>query len=291
MEELILIDIGGTTIKFGVMHKGELEVFNAVKTPKTLAGFYEVLTTNVTELKKSYPAKGVAISSPGAVDKKEGVIKGASAIPYIHNFKIQKKLSELFDLPVSLENDANCAALAEIYTGAGKDANNAIFLVIGTGLGGAVVIDKKVYHGSHLLAGEFGYRLTADDMIVSQAVSPVSLAKRYTEKTGKNVTGKEVFELAKTGDEFAELEVDRAVKVLANLIYDLQYSFDPELFIIGGAISENKDLIPMIEQELTKILQKVKIVDLMPKLTVCHHRKNANLLGAALDFIRTERNQ
>lgn len=284
MENLILIDIGGTTIKFGIKQGPNLEVLPAKPTPKMLAEFYTCLEAVVASLKKQYPIQGVAISSPGAVDQKTGVIKGASALPYIHNFKIQAELEKYFDLPVSLENDANCAALAEMVDGAGKAVKDAIFLVIGTGVGGALVENKRIRHGAHLLAGEVGYLLLGQEMTVSQAVSPVSLAKRYNTKTGRNISGKEVFERAQAGDEVAQAEVEQAMQTLATLLYDLQYSFDPELFIIGGAISKNEQLLPLLRAHLAKIKEHVEIADVMPEITVCKYHEQANLLGAAINF-------
>lgn len=284
MENLILIDIGGTTIKFGIKQGPNLEVLPAKPTPKTLAEFYTCLEAVVASLKKQYPIQGVAISSPGAVDQKTGVIKGASALPYIHNFKIQAELEKRFDLPVSLENDANCAALAEMVDGAGKTVKDAIFLVIGTGVGGALVENKRIRHGAHLLAGEVGYLLLGQEMTVSQAVSPVSLAKRYNTKTGRNISGKEVFERAQAGDEVAQAEVEQTMQTLATLLYDLQYSFDPELFIIGGAISKNEQLLPLLRAHLAKIKEHVEIADVMPEITVCKYHEQANLLGAAINF-------
>lgn len=284
MDNLILIDIGGTTIKFGIKQGPNLEVLPAKPTPKMLAEFYTCLEAVVASLKKQYPIQGVAISSPGAVDQKTGVIKGASALPYIHNFKIQAELEKYFDLPVSLENDANCAALAEMVDGAGKAVKDAIFLVIGTGVGGALVENKRIRHGAHLLAGEVGYLLLGQEMTVSQAVSPVSLAKRYNTKTGRNISGKEVFERAQAGDEVAQAEVEQAMQTLATLLYDLQYSFDPELFIIGGAISKNEQLLPLLRAHLAKIKEHVEIADVMPEITVCKYHEQANLLGAAINF-------
>lgn len=105
------------------------------------------------QAKKEHIIQGVAISSPGAVNKNTGVIEGASALPYIHGFNIQSELETLFALPVSIENDANCAALAEVAFGAAKGCTTALLLVLGTGVGGAVVIDGKVHHGEHLLVG------------------------------------------------------------------------------------------------------------------------------------------
>lgn len=284
MEDLILIDIGGTTIKFGLNTGGKLKILPAKKTPKTLPKFYQCLEETVNELKKQAPIKGVALSSPGAVDQKTGVIGGASALPYIHGFDIRSELKKRFGLPVSIENDANCAALAEMASGAGKKVKDAIFLVIGTGVGGALVEDKKLHHGAHLLGGEFGYLLLGQEMTVSQIVSPVSIAERYNAKTRQALSGKEVFAKAQTGDKIASVEVDNALQTLALLIYNLQYSFDPELFIIGGAISKNPALISMLEPKLAKLRQKVKVAKLEPKLAVCRYYEQANLLGAAINF-------
>ena len=284
MENLILIDIGGTTIKFGLNTGEKLELLPAKKTPKTLPEFYQCLEETVNELKKQVPIKGVALSCPGAVDQKTGVIVGDSALPYIHGFDIRSELKKRFGLPVSIENDANCAALAEMASGAGKKVKDAIFLVIGTGVGGALVVDKKLHHGAHLLGGEFGYLLLGQEMTVSQIVSPVSIAERYNAKTRQALSGKEVFAKAQTGDKIASVEVDNALQTLALLIYNLQYSFDPELFIIGGAISKNPALISMLEPKLAKLRQKVKAAKLEPKIAVCHYYEQANLLGAAINF-------
>lgn len=291
MCELIVIDVGGTTIKFGVFHQGELLKFGSEPTPAELNDFYEILTKKVKFLQKKYPVQGVALSVPGAVNKKNGVIEGASAIPYIHDFAIKPEFEKRFGLPVSLENDANCAALAEAKNGAGKDQQSLAVLVIGTGVGGAFVLNKKIWHGAHLVGGEFGYLLANEEMTLSMAASPVSMAKRYFEKTGRKVTGKDVFALAKQGDVAAQKEVELCISSLAKAIYELQYSLDPELFVLGGAISNNSDLIPLLEQKLTQILAQVQIAKVRPRLALCTYREDANLVGAALDFEQTNRGE
>lgn len=291
MHELIVIDVGGTTIKFGVFHHGKLFKFGSVPTPAKLADFYEILTKKVKTLQQKYPIQGVALSVPGAVNKKTGVIEGVSAVPYIHDFAIKAEFEKRFGLPVSLENDANCAALAEAKSGAGKDQQSLAVLVIGTGVGGAFVLNKKIWHGAHLAGGEFGYLLATEELTLSMAASPVSMAKRYFEKTGSKVTGKEVFALAKQGDVDAKKEVELCISSLAKAIYELQYSLDPELFVLGGAIANNPDLIPLLEQKLTQLLAKVQIAKVRPRLALCTYREDANLLGAAFDFEQTNRGE
>lgn len=285
MKNLGLIDIGGTSIKFAVWKDNELKKLKPVPTPSTLGEFYNVLTDQVEKMKQ-YQIVGVGISSPGAVNKKTGVIEGASAIPYIHNFKIQQALEERFGLPVSIENDANCAALAELDSGAGKDVDSLVFLIVGTGVGGSVIIDHKIWHGAHLFGGEFGYMLSDNENTLSNLGTSVNVANRYNinSKPVSNYSGKEVFDLAKKGDERAQKEVHTMYYALAKGIYNLQYSFDPELVVLGGAVSNNPDLIPAVNKEIEKIRKIVEIASIKPQVVACHYTDEANLRGALVDF-------
>lgn len=289
MNDLGLIDIGGTSIKMAVMQNQKLKKLPSIPTPKTLEKFYSVLNENVAKMKLEYQIKGVGISSPGAVNKKIGVIEGASAIPYIHNFKIQQALSDKFGLPVSMENDANCAALAELDSGAGKNVSSLLFLIIGTGVGGSVIVNHKIWHGAHLFGGEFGYTLVDDKNILSNLATSVGVAKRYnkTSQPKTNYSGKEVFDLADQGDIRAQKEVQTMYSSLAKGIYNLQYSFDPELIVLGGAVSNNPHLIPEVDKEIEKIRQIVKIASIKPKIVPCEYTDEANLRGAYVDFCQT----
>ena len=282
-----MIDIGGTTIKFAVWDGQDLAGPPSRKTPATLAEFYDVLTEEVLKMKNQFHIEGVGISSPGAVNKRTGVIEGASALPYIHNFKIQPELEKRFGLNISMENDANCAALAELADGAGQGADSLLFLVIGTGVGGSVIINHKIWHGAHLFGGEFGFTLSDDTYTLSELGTSVRVAKRYNKKTGLEKSGKEVFDLAKAGDETAKAEVNKMYWALAKGIYNLQYSFDPEKIVIGGAVSNNPDLIPNIEKNIEKIRKQVKIASLKPDVVSCKYTDQANLRGAVVDFEQT----
>ena len=181
---LIAIDIGGTTIKIATWINQKLKMAFTIDTPDNLDTFYEELTDAVNEIKANHNIDGVAISSPGAVNKATGVIEGASALPYIHNFKIVPELEKRFGLPVSIENDANCAALAEIADGAAKGCSSMAFLVIGTGVGGSIIINNQIWHGAHLYGGEFGFMII-DGKQLSELASPVTMAKRYNKKLEK----------------------------------------------------------------------------------------------------------
>ncbi|MFJ6921345.1 MAG: ROK family protein [Lactobacillus crispatus] len=281
--DLAAIDIGGTTIKIATWKDGKLQDKHAVNTPKDLNSFYDILTAEVNKIKQNTKIKGVAISSPGAVDQKTGIIGGSSALPYIHNFKIVDELKKHFELPVSIENDANSAALGELAEGAGKGSDSMAFFVIGTGIGGAIIINQKVWHGAHLFGGEFGY-MSIGTKSVSDLASPVAMANRYNERTGKKLDGKTVFALADEDDPVASDERQTLIHSLALAIYNVQQSFDPDKIVIGGGISNNPELIPLLNREIDYIRKQVNPASIKPEIVLCSLKSNANLRGAVADF-------
>lgn len=280
---LAAIDIGGTTIKIATWKDNQLQDKHAIDTPKDLDGFYEALTEEVNKIKKDTKIEGVAISSPGAVNKKTGIIGGSSAIPYIHNFKIVDELEKRFGLPVSVENDANSAALGELAEGSGKGCDSMAFFVIGTGIGGALIINQKVWHGAHLFGGEFGYMIMGAHTL-SELASPVAMANRYNERTGKHLDGKTIFELADKDDPVASDERQTLIHALAVAIYNIQHSFDPEKILLGGGISNNPELIPLLNKEIDRLRDDLDLVTLKPDIVLCKLKSDANLRGAVADF-------
>lgn len=286
---LAAIDIGGTTIKLATWKDSKLQNNHAVDTPKDLNGFYDVLTAEINKIKQDTKIEGVAISSPGAVDQKTGIIGGSSALPYIHNFKIVDELEKRFELPVSIENDANSAALGELAAGAGKGCNSMAFFVIGTGIGGALIINQKVWHGAHLFGGEFGYMLMGTHTL-SELASPVTMANHYNERTGKNLDGKTVFALADQDDPVASDVRSTLIHSLAVAIYNIQHSFDPEKIVLGGGISNNPELIPLLNKEIDQIEANSDLHTLKPVIALCSLKSDANLRGAVANFEQKHQN-
>lgn len=284
---LVTIDVGGTSIKYALFRKGALSQKGSFPTPTSLTAYYEVLTELVKNYEQLYQITGVAISSPGAVNKTTGAIEGASALPYIHHFDIRGELEARFVLPVSMENDANCAALAELKFGAAKGIKDVIFMVLGTGVGGAIVIDGKIRHGQHLFGGELGFMLMDDTHSFSELGTTIGMANRYKARTGKDLTGEAIFNLAHAGEEIAQEEMTVFLFNVAKGIFNLAYAFDPECIVIGGGVSQAEWLIPELEKELQKMLNKFRIAPFLPVIKACQYRNDANLVGAAVDFQQT----
>lgn len=285
---LLTIDIGGSSIKYAKFDDGELTEKSSFPTPDNIEDFYTELKKVSDDFKSRFDITGAAISSPGAVNKKTGVIEGASALPYIHNFDIHTKFEkEIFGLPVSIENDANCAALAEIEFGAARGLSDVLFVVLGTGVGGAVVMDGKIHHGKHLFGGEFGFMLMDDKNSFSDLGTTIRMAERYNKRIGKELDAIEIFELASQGDEIAQEEKEIFLFNVAKGIFNLTYSFDPECVVIGGGVSQADWLIPALQQQFDKILEIVDVATFVPDVLTCEFKNDANLIGAAVDFRQT----
>lgn len=166
----LVIDVGGTFIKHCVMDRdAEIMEKNKFPTPgrfgngleniqQGLDAFLDALQSIYDGYKKRYDIQGIAISLPGQVDVDNGICYAGGALPYLDKAHIGELVSERCDgLKVALENDGKCAALSEIWQGNAKDYNSAVVLVFGTGVGGGIVIDRKILHGRGMVAGEMSY--------------------------------------------------------------------------------------------------------------------------------------
>ncbi|MGQ7412103.1 ROK family protein [Streptococcus suis] len=283
---LLVCDMGGTAVKFALYNQGQLSHQSSFPTPDS----WEEMKNELKKLQESFSTiqlTGVAFSSPGSVNTEEGVIYGKSAIPYIHRFPIQKELSDLFGLPVSIENDANCAALAELHLGVAKDSASSVFFIIGSGVGGAVAQGNSLLKGENLFGGEFGYMILQDGMTLSHLVSPVHVANRFAQAEGlaESFSGKDLFALADQGHEKARQTVEGIYQSLAIGIYNVLMTVNPELVAIGGGISIREELVGEVRKRLDQIILEADATDLTFKLEACQYRNDANLLGAATHFM------
>lgn len=295
MKYYLSVDIGGTSMKYGVLDEtGEILENGSKVTPDTLEKMYQVVE-DIFKMYKDKDLQGLALSMPGAVDSEAGVIGGSSALDYIHGPHIKQDLEERLNVRVELENDANCAALAEVWKGAGSDVDDCCFIVSGTGIGGAVVKNKRIHKGQHLHGGEFGYMIadfnfeTKEMETWSHVGSTVAVIRAIAKAKGVDVSsldGKEIFDHYHEDADY-EKAVDKFYYVLANGIYNLQYAYDPQKIIIGGGISVRDDLLDEINQRLDVIFSRFTHAKIRPVVLTCQYHNDANLLGALYHFLTT----
>ncbi|NWQ39628.1 ROK family protein [Bacillus sp. EB106-08-02-XG196] len=289
MKAYMVFDIGGTYIKYAVMNENGTKLEGGkVPTPQEgLEEFLQKISEIVTLYRQSYAFQGIALSSPGAVDVKSGYIGGASAIPYIHNVPITELIRERTDLDVSIENDANCAALAEGWLGAAKETDYYICVVIGTGIGGSIVMNHTILRGASLHGGEFGYMIMGDPLnnplesTWSQVASTNALVQEVERRKSLekgSLDGEKVFLLAAEGDAVADDCIKIFYKKLASGIYNIKYALDPGKILIGGGISKRPEVIEGINQELKQLKDEIATLDIT--VEACHFDNDANLIGA-----------
>ncbi|SET10739.1 Sugar kinase of the NBD/HSP70 family, may contain an N-terminal HTH domain [Enterococcus malodoratus] len=288
-QKILAIDIGGSAIKSGLWGNEALTELPSYPTPKTWDEMKAYLKLLVDEHQIT---DGVAISAPGAVNVEEGVIYGVSAVPYLHRFPIKQELANFLSVPVSFQNDANCAALAEIWQGNAKGLESAALMIIGTGIGGGIAINGKLRSGTNLFGGEFGYQVMNDDTLetLSDLGSPVAMSKRFSniKADDRSYTSKEIFDLAEAGDELAQEQIDYFYNALSIGIYNILVSLDPDRVLIGGGISTREDLLFNIEERVQQLLLKKGAKELKASIMPCKFLSQANLIGAVYQFLEEQ---
>ena len=280
---LLAFDIGGYSVKYGQWDKDLINT-GSFKTPET----WEEMKENMLNVFSKYNGiRGIALSTPGSFDKYTGMITGTSSVDYLKGFDIMEELDNMFDLPITIENDANCAARAELWRGVAKHVKNIRFVIIGSRINGAVVVDGRVQRGHNLAGGEFGHIILEKKKTYNELLSPVKLAEEFSLSKGNDkdaFSGYDLFELAKEGDSQASQIVDKFYDNLALALYNLQFTIDPSMIVLGGGISQEEDLAPEINQRIHELLVEQGLSSMDINVRTCFYEQNANLVGAIASF-------
>lgn len=260
---VLCLDIGGTEVK--AMLKGE-------DFEKDLANFPSKAGTNapdlkddvldlVGRLKSEYEIEGIAISTAGMVDYKTGIIAGHG--PTFKNYKgfdWKKEIKNELGIPAVVENDVKSAAMGELIYGAGQGYNSAFVLTVGTGIGGCLILDGKIHRGASGHAGEIGYIPFETDKFEAIASTSALVEKSLESYPDKNLdNGKKIFDAIDKCDEDAKKLVDQMTDILARGISNIMLIANPELILIGGGISEQKEkfIDPIIEKVKTYVPENI----------------------------------
>lgn len=259
------IDVGGMSIKAGVVNNaGDIIAKYAVPTPlDNNENFLKAMLESVQGALKEANVtedeiEAIGIGAPGVVDRENGILVNSPNIRY-ENVPVRKYLQEnLRNVPVLVENDANSAALGEYYKA--DNAKNFVFITLGTGVGGGIVIDGKLFTGTNGAAGELGHVVThvggrkcgCGRFGCWEAYASVTGLIKTTEehkdeikgiKPGDRISGRTVFELAKKGDKDAERVRDMWIEEVAVGLAGMVNIFQPDEIVVGGAISKEGDVI------------------------------------------------
>ncbi|QIZ40594.1 ROK family protein [Bacillus sp. RZ2MS9] len=261
MKEYIAFDIGGTQIKYGIISEaGRVLKRKTVATEIHLGGeqIIQKLILLSKKLMNEHTIAGIGISTAGIVDINKGIVTGgADHIPGYSTIPIINRLQEILKVPVSIDNDVNCAAFGEKWNGSVREKENFIMLTIGTGVGGAIFIDGELYRGHSFSAGEWGNMLIEGKTFeeVASISGLIRLVRKYKGKGEWN--GRTIFELYDKGDREVAQAVGIFFKHLAIGISNLAYIFNPETIIIGGGITDRgNEFLKEVKEEVSKYLNQ-----------------------------------
>ncbi|MNI27770.1 Glucokinase [compost metagenome] len=308
------VDLGGTAIKVGICNE-EGQLLHTYEGPTEVAKGPETIVDNIERyvrlIVEQSPFEweqvaGVGAGVAGFTNVREGIILLAPNVG-LKDFPIRKVLEDRLGKPIKIDNDANVAALGEAWSGAGKGIDNCVCFTLGTGVGGGIIIDGKIYQGFSGMAGELGHISVVPDLeaiqcgcgkigcletvssatgIIRMANDAVSRGERTSLSLVENITAKDVFDSAKAGDEVATRIVNRAAFYLGKALAAVAVVLNPELYIVGGGVSKAGDFL---FNEIRSVFAKLtpEPVQQGLKIVPAILGNDAGMVGAAGLFLRS----
>ena len=262
------VDLGGTATKIGIVDEnGSIVAKGSV--PTRAKDGYEIIVNDMAVLIKKLLSdnnikaddiKSIGIGAPGSIDNKKGVIIYSENI-IMRDAPVCDEMRKYFDLPVYIDNDANCAALGEYYALDNKDIECFVAITHGTGVGSGIIINGKIYTGFNGVAGEFGHttidingidcncgrkgcweNYASATALIRETVkagkeNPDSILAKLIAENGEKANGKIPFDAAQAGDPIGEKVVDEYLKYVAIGLVDVINILRPEVIVIGGGVS------------------------------------------------------
>ena len=264
------VDLGATKIAMGLINpQDRIVAYRRIPTdaddgPRAVV---ERIACSIADLQRELPAgkriAALGICSPGPVDPQAGMLIDPPNLSGLHHTPLQQMLAERLELPVSLEHDARAAALGEFHYGAGRGERSMVYVVVGTGVGAAIIADGQLYRGTHGSAGEVGH-VTLDlngelcscgsrGCVETYASGPglVRHYRRALERTGQEyrrddqqpLTGEWIARLAGQGDALAMQAMVEAGQALGIAIASMAMLLDIDLYVVGGSVAKSGDLL------------------------------------------------
>ena len=308
------IDLGGTNIAVGLVD-AQCKILAQNSRPTNAPRSYQEIIRDMAELCREVTesagytmadVKGIGVGTPGSVDSKNGMVVYGNNLDW-HQVPLAEELNRHFPkIPVAVENDANAAAFGE-YMATGGNADSFVAVTLGTGVGGGIILNKKIFRGFNGAAGELGHFTLIHDgepctcgkkgcwesyasvtALIRQtkeaiAKNPDSLMAKLAEETGK-VNGRTSFDAAKAGDSAAQKVVDQYISYIADGVVSMINIFDPEILVIGGGISaEGEYLMAPIRKHATEFAYSKGLPQ--TELKIASLANDAGIIGAAMAVV------
>lgn len=308
MKQYLVLDIGGTFIKYALMGAdgGFLESGKIPSPVDSLDGLLASVASVGEKFRGRY--EGAAVSMPGRIDTRTGLAHTGGAFPFIQDTPVGQLFAGQLGCPVTVANDGKCAANAEAWTGALADVDNGAVLVLGTGTGGGIVLDRRIWMGSTFAAGELSFlpvmfdgfgKFRLDDVrsggmekFWSAHASATGLLAAYARRKGipmEGLDGLQFFAAYDAGEPEAAAALEEFGEMTAAGIYAVQSVLDLERYAIGGGISARPEVAGIIRTKLDGIYQAIPFTAFgKPAIVRCRYGNDANLIGALRFLLEKE---
>ena len=295
-------DVGATKIESVVLDKEGTEHFRERRDcPKDYNEIIKLIKNTSLELeKKTTQTLQVGVCHPGVHSPQSGLVKNAPNCVWIEKKPFQKDLHEALGREVFCENDGNCFALSEAIDGSGKNYKIVYGIILGSGAGGGLVIDKQIVSGPNGIAGEWGHNqlpymaakkenLETSNLRESEIesfISGIGLAKKYNKKYKTNLKTKDIFQLNSRHDIDAEKFIDQFKINLAMSLATIINIMDPDAFVFGGGVSNPIDFFPEVQNLVKKYVigREYEGVFLKPKYGDASGVRGAARLGRKSNY-------
>ena len=291
----LVLDVGGTAIKYALMtEKLEFLEKGKIKIPRdSIENFIDNIGNIYDKYKNDI--EGMALSIPGVLDSDTGYMYTGGSLEYNTDKNMLKVLGERCKTKIAIENDGKCAALAELWKGNLQECENGVVILLGTGVGGGIIKDKKLYKGKHFFAGEFSFiagninvmsnndkewwgSLNGLDGLLDDFVKVKNLNRN-------EIDGIKFFEYANNDDKDALEILNKFTYKTALAIINLQCILDADKYLIGGGISEQDILIKYIKKNIDDYHSQFEYFVPKPVVDICKFRNDSNLIGALYNFL------
>ena len=291
------IDVGATKIETVVLEQNGHEKHRSrTACPKDYLSIINAIKDISQKLEKEFKMElPIGVCHPGIHSPQTGLVKNAPNCYWLEKKPFQNDLRKALNKEVFCENDANCFALSEAIDGSGKNYKIVYGIILGSGAGGGLVIDKQIISGPNGVAGEWGHNQipyfaakkenfdsnNAREAEIESFISGLGLAKRFNKLYGKNLKTNEIFELNRKHDLDAERFIDDFKVNLAMSLSSIINILDPDAFIFGGGVSNEIDFLSEIESMVKKFVigKEYQGVFLKPKFGDASGVRGAARLG------------
>ncbi len=287
---ILCFDIGGTFIKYGLCDEN-FNLLEKDKIPTLAENGGQSIIERVIEIIEQYDGiDRIAVSTAGQVDSENGiVVYSTDNIPYYTGMRVKSLIENKTGIPTFVENDVNSAALGEAHFGAAKGVSDFICLTLGTGIGGAIFLNNKLYKGSASSAGELGHMIIhsggkqctcGGEGCYECYASASALIKAVNKVSPVELNAFQIFEKENIEKPEIRSEIDKWIDEIIVGLVNIIYIFNPSMIVLGGGIMNEDYIIELIDRKIyTRLMDNFKNVKIVrPKLG-----NDAGIIGAAYE--------